>query len=251
MKGWNVEAARVIVNRLWAHDIWLMTLHAPEIVKNARAGQFVMVVTGAGGPFLPRAMAPIRFYGEQMEIYYRVVGEGTQQMAKARPGEHLDVIGPLGTPFEPVSGPLALIGRGVGMTPLLPIAQEARRKGMEVRTYLSARDPALLLRIADFGQPGEVFVHTDDRSPGDLVTDLFAGHLSQGWRPSVVVVSGAHRLMRALRDVKVQYGFSAWAFVEEKMACGIGWCKGCAIGPQFHLICQDGPALPLEEVVPK
>ncbi|MDA8194060.1 MAG: hypothetical protein M0Z53_08695 [Thermaerobacter sp.] len=249
MRGWNVEAARVIRNRHWAHDIWLMTLEAPDAVPKAQAGQFFMVVTGSGGPFLPRAMAPVRFYEQHMDIYYRVVGEGTQQMARAQAGDNLDVIGPLGTPFAVRPGPLALIGRGVGMTPLLPIAERARSQGESVRTYLSARSSPLLLELAGFQQQGAVFVHTDDQAPGELVTDRLARHLAEGWRPSVVVVSGAHRLMRAVRDLELRYGFSAWAFVEEKMACGIGWCQGCAIGPQFRLICQDGPALPLAEVV--
>ncbi len=249
--GWIVESCPVRQNQPVHDDVWRLLLEAPQIARAARPGQFVMVVAGSGYPFLPRAMAPMRFGSDGvLEIYYRIVGDGTKQMARAREGERLDVIGPLGTPWSsPAGSSVALVGRGVGITPLYPIAENVVRLGGTIRTYLSARAPDLLLGQERFLALGPVYTHHDQRDPNTLITDQLEQHLAHGFNPKMVVVSGAHRLLQAVYRLQQRYGFDAKAFVEEKMACGIGWCKGCAIGREWHLICTDGPALPLQEVI--
>lgn len=247
---WAVETGVVEANNRVHADVWHIVLRSPWISHRFQAGQFVMIVSEDSGPFLPRAMAPIQATSDGLlEIYYRVVGEGTSLMARTRPDDRLQVIGPLGSPWVITDYPVALIGRGVGITPLYPIGQYVTQHGGTVHSYLSARAPELLVGLDLFSGLGPLFVHNDEEHREQLITDTFRQHLESGWRPKIVVVSGSHRLMKAVSRLKTLFHFQAWAFIEEKMACGIGWCKGCAIGTQWHLICQDGPALPLDEVV--
>lgn len=247
--SWLVESGRVVSNERVALDVYRMTAQADQVVRRALPGQFLMVRGESMRVLLPRAMAPIRFNADgTTDIYYRMVGPGTQQMAEMGVGEVIEVIGPLGTPV-PASGDLAVVGRGVGITPLLPLAESAAAAGYRVRSYLSARVPELLLEVADFSRLGPVSTQVDVDQAGQLVTAALERDVAQGYRPAQVVVAGSRRLARHVGRLAAVYHFRAEVFVEEKMACGVGFCKGCVIGPNRRLICVEGPALPLQEVI--
>jgi dihydroorotate dehydrogenase electron transfer subunit len=251
MTPWIEEIGEVVQNLRIDRDVFRLLISAPRVAKLAQAGQFVMIRSGGRDPLLPRAMAPIRFGADdgQLDIYYRVVGPGTHQLSSLRSGAAATIVGPLGRPFEEFAGVLALVGRGVGITPLLPIATAAMAKGRQVRVYLSARTSTLLLNRDQFEILGPVVTQTDADAPGHLVTESLAEHLEQGFRPDLVVVAGSHRLARHTFHLGQQFHFPVKVFVEEKMACGVGFCKGCAIGLHSALICTEGPALPAEEVI--
>lgn len=244
-----MESGIVLENSLVAVDVYLMRILAPSVVERARPGHFLMLHAPSMQVLLPRAMAPIRFNADgSTDVYYRVVGPGTQQMAEIARSP-ITVTGPLGREVKPEPGDLAVIGRGVGITPLLPLAEAASRTGRGVRSYLSARVPDLLLDAGEFHALGPVACHSDSEQPGRLVTEQLERDLAAGWRPVHVVVAGSRRLARAVARLQERYGFRAEVFVEEKMACGIGFCKGCPIGRERALICVEGPALPIEEVM--
>ncbi|MCL5013071.1 MAG: hypothetical protein M1493_03690 [Firmicutes bacterium] len=250
MSKWWEESGTVQLNELIDKDVYRMVVYSPRVAKHAVAGQFLMIRPPNCGPLLPRAMAPIGF-DESMgliDIYYRVVGPGTQSLRCLTVNEAVTVIGPLGTAFTDFGRTMAIIGRGVGITPLLPIAAAAYNAGATIRSYLSARSRPLVLGLADFGTLGQTFTQDDESDPGELITNALAAHLQSGYTPDVVVVSGSHRLTAVTVQLGHEYGFTVWVFVEEKMACGVGYCKGCAIGPHRMLICTDGPALLSQEV---
>lgn len=252
MTQWQMETGIVVQNRLVALDVYHMRVLAPNVSAHGQAGQFVMVEAWQTEPLLPRAMAPVRFGSDGiLDIYYRSLGLGTRLMASAPVSSTCTVIGPLGKPWVPVAGNggLALVGRGVGITPLLPIAALSAASGCSVRSYLSARIPDLVVEIPAFEAYGPVSAHNDLDLPGVLVTDQLAKDLQDNWRPACVVVSGSRRLVSHVSRLKQRYGFHAKVFVEEKMACGIGYCKGCAVGLHRTLICVEGPCLPLEDIV--
>lgn len=247
--SWEVELGQVVTNDLVALDVYRMTVRAEQVVARALPGQFLMVRGPGMRVLLPRAMAPIRFNPEgTADIYYRVVGPGTREMADMGPGQAIVVIGPLGTPV-PAAGDLAVVGRGVGITPLLPLAESAVVAGYRVHSYLSARVPELLLDLEDFSRLGPVATHVDSTGPGELVTAALEREVHDGYRPAQIVVAGSRRLARRVAHLAGVHGFRAQVFVEEKMACGVGFCKGCVIGPHRRLICVEGPALPIEEVM--
>lgn len=251
MADWQEETGHVRINQRVDRDVYRLTLYAPGVTQDAHPGQFVMVSGWDSDPLLPRAMAPIRFNADDgtMDIYYRVVGPGTQAMSTFRPGDAVTVIGPLGTPLAVSEGPVALIGRGVGITPLLPIAEQAATEGLPVRTYLSARTYRLVVEQSRFLSLGPVECQVDEDAPASLVTSALQRHLEEGFRPRLVVVAGAHRLARAAQALSEIYRFRLLVFVEEKMACGVGFCKGCTVGQHNTLICMAGPALPALEVL--
>lgn len=252
MNSWVEEHGTVLANTLVDLDVYSLTIGCQIVAGLALPGQFVMVSGWSIHPLLPRAMAPIRFDAAQgtMTIYYRVIGLGTQKLSRLRSGDDLKVLGPLGKSFSLNHGPLALIGRGVGITPLLPLAEAATSRGLAIRTYLSARTGPLILEEQRFRQLGPLAVHVANQTGDDArVTERLAIDLTGGFRPHLAVVAGSKRLAKHVAQLAHQFGFLAQAFVEEKMACGVGYCKGCAIGVEGHLICIDGPGMPVEAVL--
>jgi dihydroorotate dehydrogenase electron transfer subunit len=257
--SWRIEDGVVLENKIvgpGAGDIGRMVIEAPGVVKAARPGQFVMVRTWSGEPFLPRAMAPLAYdvSSGRMEIYYKIKGPGTCAMARARPGDVARVTGPLGQPIvEDFEGRnVALVGRGVGITPLLPLAKHVVASGGSVSAYLSARTRDYLFGYDEFSSLGPVWAQVDDEGAGgELVTESLAGHC-EGRRMDVAYVCGSWRLTRATDELGASLGFSAYVFLESKMGCGIGYCKGCPIrvrnDGEYKLVCVEGPVFPTRKV---
>lgn len=252
MTEWREELGIVRARARVDHDVYRLVVSAPQIAKQAEPGQFVMVLGWDIEPLLPRAMAPICFDAETgiIDMYYRVVGPGTKALTRLHVDDQITIVGPLGTPFTHYGQAIALIGRGVGITPLLPIAQKAFARGAAIRSYLSARTRRLVLGESQFAALGPLFIQDHESPPDALITDLLKDHLSSGFQPDTIMVAGSHRLVMAAVDLGAQYGVDqVWVFVEEKMACGVGYCKGCAVGPHRALICMAGPALLAREVI--
>lgn len=256
---WRIEDGVVLENALVDFgfgDIGRMVVEAPGVVRASLPGQFVMVRTWEGEPFLPRAMAPLNYdvSSGRMEIYYKIKGPGTRAMARSRPGASAHVTGPLGQPvLERFDGKsVALVGRGVGITPLLPLAKHVVETGGKVSAFLSARTRAYLFGLEEFASLGPVHAVVDDEGPGgELPTDVLAGYCESN-RLDAAYVCGSWRLTRAADEIGLRAGFPAYVFLESKMGCGVGYCKGCPTalrdGAGYKLVCVEGPVFPTREV---
>jgi dihydroorotate dehydrogenase electron transfer subunit len=254
---WLVEDGIVTENSLVGPDMGRMAIEAPKITAAARPGHFMMVRCWEGEPLLPRAMAPLNYDTAtgRMEIYYRIKGPGTEAMAGAPVGAAAHVTGPLGRAITEEFGgkSVVLVGRGVGITPLLPLARHVIEMGGTVRSYLSARTRAYLFGSESFRSLGTVREMVDDEGDaGRRVTDLLAKDCEVE-RPDVIYVCGSRRLVRHAHEIGERWGAPAYVFLEEKMGCGTGFCKGCPIelreGRGYRLVCTDGPLFPTREIV--
>ena len=257
--SWRVEDGVVCENRIVGSglgDIGRMVVEAPGVARAARPGQFVMVRTWEGEPLLPRAMAPLAYdvASGRMEIFYKVKGPGTRAMAGTLPGAAAHVTGPLGRPvLESFDGRnVALVGRGVGITPLLPLAKLIVATGGTVGAYLSARTRAYLFGLDEFASLGPVHTQVDDEAAGDeLVTDALREDC-RGDGVDAAYVCGSWRLARAVEEIGASEGFPGFVFLESKMGCGVGYCKGCPVGLRegggYRLVCVEGPIFPTREV---
>ncbi|MEA5058919.1 MAG: dihydroorotate dehydrogenase electron transfer subunit [Clostridia bacterium] len=236
-----------------------MVLDASEIARASKPGQFVMLKAWEGlDPFLPRPFSihsANRSMG-RLELLYKVVGRGTEIMQELKPGDAITILGPLGHgfPLAEDSKRIALVGRGIGIAPLLFLAEEARRQGTQVHAYLSARDEDHLFAKERFIALG---CHVDTTcESGALVTDFFAQELQKNCFDAAYAC-GSKRLMGEVRRLQKAYGFAGYVSLEEHMACGIGACKGCVCtvhdkdgSEHYDSVCKSGPVFPLERIVP-
>lgn len=237
-----------------------LRLAAGPIAHHAMPGQFVMlslVRPGESAPVLPRPMALYDWDDRTgtVDVVYRVVGRGTAVLAGFRPGESIVTVGPLGRPFtlKPQTRRLLLIGRGIGVCSLTALARAAAAAGVEIDAIVSARTEHDLIGLDFFRALGACVwaVHDAD---GSSAVERLETLLSTRLRVKPVeqiAVCGSERLLGLAARLGETYGASVEVSLEAHMACGIGYCHGCASGQrglaeESPLICIDGPVFVCE-----
>ena len=239
-------------------NYYRMRIEAPQIAKEAKPGQFVMLSKWKIKElFLKR---PFSFYNIEpnlgtFDILYKNVGKGTQILAESKMGDLVELIGPLGNGFKIPENThnIAIVARGIGIAPLLPLMLESKQKGINIYSFLSAQTENLLLyndKIESISK--KTFYTTDDGSKGvkGKVTNFLEKVLEET-AIDVVYTCGSKRLVQHIRNLQKKYNFLAFVSLEEHMACGIGACKGCVCKTKdgYKRVCKEGPVFPVEEVI--
>ena len=279
----RLVGAELVESREIVHGQWLQAFHAPAIANGARAGQYLQVRPGDWSGLILRRPFSINTADPAsgtVTIHYRTAGRRTEWFTRLRPGEAVDMLGPLGRPFEvdARSRHLLLIAGGLGMAGVRMLADEAIRDGRSVVMLFgaaSARDvyPSNLL-------PDEVeyVVATDDGSLGNhgLVTDLVPGF--EAWADqafacgpygmlSALARQAAGRRQRlgvaqlgrkrgggrpaTLGSPEARRKAFLQVSIEQDMGCAVGACLGCVVmgvsgTPQR--VCREGPVFASDEV---
>ena len=221
-------------------------------------GQLYMLAAargwGAGAgerPHLPRACSVQRVRpGGELEFLLEDVGPGTHRLLELGAGDQLWLTGPLGRGFSaPPDGRRAvLVGGGVGLAPLVILADALLAHGIVATTLLGFRDRSCACAAE---QLAEFRLATDDGSVGHHgpVTDLLAAELGAG-QPSVVYACGPPAMLDAVRGVCARAAVPAQLALESGMACGFGACFGCVVPTRsgYLRLCVDGPVLAADDL---
>ena len=178
-------------------------------------------------------------------------------MAQMEEGDLIDVMGPLGNGFallEPQKKAV-VVGGGIGVPPML---QTAKHYGSNATAILGFRDKDKIVLTEDFERSGiRVMLATDDGSAGHhgLVTDLLKVRLEEE-KPDIVYACGPKVMLKFVARMCAEYNVRCQVSLEERMACGVGACLGCATpirrddGSVTYLhVCKDGPVFEAERVV--
>lgn len=243
-----------------AHDIvgtryHRLTLRSPEIATTASAGQFVMVsVPESSGDriLLPRPMAIHRRHVDRgmIELIFNVVGRGTSALSTVTMGDRLLITGPLGRGFELPEAPgnLLLLGRGIGVCAIMGVIEDAAAEGRPATAVLSANTRSSLIGLEDCVELGARAIGVADEDGSSAVAPLGARlRAAFASAPSAIMVCGSSRLTRLAADLAAEWGVEAQVSLEAHMACGIGYCHGCAApvasaeDKEGPLVCIDGP----------
>ena len=232
----------------------------PDLLA-ARPGQFVMVANPA------QAVPPIsisRIRPDGLDLTIRGVGPATHALIASGPGDLLSVRGPLGRPWPVAAacdGDVVIVAGGIGLAPLRPVIEEVLRERHRfgaVRVYLGARTPRDRLFVAEMaalrGRTDLELEEIVDRGGPDwlgrvgVVTQLFE---RAGWtgERTTAFVCGPDRMMQATARALASCGVEPeriWLTLERNMACGVGVCGHCQLGPYF--VCRDGPVFSVAEL---
>jgi dihydroorotate dehydrogenase electron transfer subunit len=168
-----------------------------------------------------------------VEIVFDVVGAGTKALARLRPHDTVDVLGPLGRPFTPPPEPAGclLVGGGYGTAPLCFLATELRARRCRVDFVVGAATAGRLLDAMEAKRLGHsLTVTTDDGSAGrrGLVTDPLPDLLARTGAARVYAC-GPMPMLAAVSRVAAAAGVACQVAVEEQMACGTGICFSCVV----------------------
>lgn len=219
----------------------------------ALPGQFAMVRGAAWGhaPLLPRPMSLLTA-GTRPSILIKVVGEGTTRLAHATSGEPFDLLAPLGLPFAPCpeGHRPVLVAGGVGVAPLLFLAQELPRRPRPLALY-GARTSADLPLDADLAAVADLRIATEDGSRGTagrvtVLVNQALDELAASGERAKVYTCGPAAMMAAVAKIAEARGVPCEVSLETPMACGYGVCLGCPVprrGGGFLYACTQGPCV--------
>ncbi|OPL15307.1 MAG: hypothetical protein AVO39_02630 [delta proteobacterium MLS_D] len=264
------ETGIVRSNRETARGHYVIEVELPGLFGVVCPGQFVMFRPGTGEtPLLSRpfSVCSQTETGEttRIELLYRVVGAGTARMALLRQGDTVNVLGPLGRGFDMDEGRrVILVAGGVGVAPLifyagLRRAREEDSGRVRIVAYVGAADEESIVGVERL-EPhcDEVKIATDDGSRGfrGTVTELFRNDVKYYEKKAVVVrACGPRAMLSALADVLDGQGIACQVSMEERMACGIGACLGCAVKVRlgdgsvgYRRVCKEGPVFDMEDI---
>jgi dihydroorotate dehydrogenase electron transfer subunit len=243
-------------------DAVLLNVSAPaHVVANLRAGQFFNIVTRfptAYDPLLRRPYSVYRADARESTLTFlvRPFGRGSAWLAERKAGETLGMLGPLGNAFvfAPRAQRVVMLAGGVGVAPLVMLAEEATARGRDVVFIMGAADAAGLLPAAELPADVEYLVATDDGSRGHrgLATDLVGEHVA--WADQIFACGPEpmYRTLRAVTDpLRLHRKPPIQVSVERGMACGLGACLGCVVETRRGMIasCVQGPVFDLDEMV--
>ena len=233
---------------------YIIWLRCPEIAREAKPGQFVMVRCGEELT-LPRPFSIHRVNDEGIALFYAVWadGKGTTWLSRRQAGDTIDIFGPLGNGFHipPNSHNLLLVAGGTGIAPLCFLAQQALSEGHSVTLLLGAQTEAQLYPENLIPPEVKLIATTDDGSTSrkGRVTSLlpdFADRADQIFAcgPVAMYRDMADSYYQLLQDKPVQLS------LEIMMGCGLGVCYGCTIRTRGGLkqVCKDGPVFDLNEI---
>jgi 2-polyprenylphenol hydroxylase and related flavod oxin oxidoreductases len=268
----QVLDCQILAHYQFEGDQYILTLDSPEIAKATKPGQFVHItVSDSLAMRRPISIMSVDTDNGTFDLLYKVVGEGTRQLAERKIGEVLSIIGPIGNGFELTDKKLPLlIGGGVGMPPMIAIAQQMKDTNHDPFVILGSEVPfPFTPELSKIGNPCPNASHTMPlleewnvscrlASLQDYkgvfkgyVTDLareYLDTLSADDLAQVEVYScGPHPMLEAVAKLAKEYNLPCQVSLEEYMACAVGGCAGCVVevqtdaGPAMKRVCVDGP----------
>ena len=239
---------------------YLMWLDCPQIASIVVPGQFVMVMCRgkeADVPLLRRPLSVHRIDGNRLALLYAVVGQGTQWLSERKPGDQVDILGPLGNNFtiDADSKKLLIVAGGIGIAPTVALADYALDRGYITTLLIGCRSaehmyPEGLLDCA-VAMGLNIVVITEDGSKGreGMVTEALAELAPAA---DQIYACGPLPMYQAInQSIDILSDKPTQVCLEQMMGCGWGVCYGCTIetGVGLKKVCQDGPIFDIDDVV--
>ena len=217
-----------------------------DISDITASGQFVNIKLD--GFFLRRPISVCDAEGDKLTIIFKVVGHGTEMMAKANVGEEFSVLTGLGNGYDLTKSgdkPL-LIGGGAGVPPMYMLCKQLIREGKCPTVILGFNTAAEVFYKDEFEALGaKVLIATADGSVG---IKGFVTNAMEGVDYSYFYTCGPEPMLKAVYNASTTSGQMSF---EERMGCGFGACMGCSCKTLtgYKRICKEGPVMEKEEIL--
>lgn len=248
---------KILEKKQLSAGVFYMRVAAPEIARNRKAGQFVIVqVDEEYGERIPLTIADGNADEGWIALAFQPVGASTFKLSLMNEGDSLPaLLGPLGNPseIEKYDRPVLIVGGGFGVAPCYPIVQAHKAVGNKVVMVLCARNKDLIIyedemrAIAD-----EVIIMTDDGSAGrqGLSTVPVKEMCESQCPPAEVIAIGPPIMMKFVAMTTKEYGIKTTVSLNTIMIDGTGMCGGCrvSVGGKTKFVCVDGPEFDAHQV---
>ena len=256
-KKYDTRLCRLLQKRQLTQDIFDFTLSVGSMAEQILPGQFAHVYVPSKTLRRPISICDADPSAQTMRMVFQIRGDGTDILSKTQEGASLDILFPLGHGFQlgDTSRRAVFIGGGIGVPPLL---FAARQYGAGARVILGFHSRDAVILTEDFSSAGcRTVLCTDDGTAGrkGFVTAALEDTLAS--EPAdILFACGPLPMLKGVAGIAGRLGIPCQVSLEERMACGVGACLGCAVkttrpdaaGGYSH-VCKDGPVFDAQEVV--
>ena len=239
---------KIIEKKQLSADVFYFKVNAPDIARNRKAGQFVLVQIDVDyGERIPLTIADANAEEGWLVLVFQAVGATTLKLSRKNEGDEIAaILGPLGNPTHiEKKGTVICVGGGIGVAPLHPIVQAHKAAGNKVIVIMGARNKDLIIFEKEMrALADELYLMTDDGSAGEkgLVTEPLK-KLCESQKIDEVVAIGPPIMMKFCAATTEPFKVPTTVSLNTIMIDGTGMCGGCrvTIGGKTKFVCVDGP----------
>ena len=282
-----LEDARIISHDEFPGEQFILRVAAPECARRAIAGSFAHIRCDRDIP-MRRPLSIMRADPATGEVWflYKIVGAGLAALSRTEVGDELSILGPICNGFcpDPARPRKLMIGGGVGIPPMMFLAEQLRAAGRsltdslvlmgsEVPFPFATRDSALDVPGIPNGVTATIPELEFNGIPVRLASlqgypGCYTGYVTDfaaEWLDSLdsalhgeveLFACGPEPMLAAAARVAARFGLPCQLCLEEFMACAVGGCAGCAVPihkngtVSMQRVCVDGPVFAAEAVYP-
>jgi len=241
-------------NNLISDNTYIIEVETKDLAGLTKPGQFFNIrINESSFPLLRRPFSICDIIDDSIYFMYKIVGEGTAILADKKPGNKINILGPLGNNFNiPDSiDHLIILGGGIGIAPF-PYLIKNINSNLNLSVLFGIRNK----REAHNYGLRNVTYSSDDGSVGfhGNVVQLLDQHISTMNEKNIKIVAcGPNPMLRTLRKYTIKKEIHCDVSMESAMACGFGICQGCPIEykdqESYKLICKDGPIFDIKNII--
>ena len=248
---------KIIEKKQLSENVFFMRVEAPEIARNRKAGQFVIIQVDAEfGERIPLTIADANAEEGWIALAFQPVGASTYKLSLKNVGDSLPaVLGPLGNPskIEKYDAPVMIVGGGFGVAPCYPIVKAHKAIGNKVIMVIAARTKDLIIMEDEMrAAADELIIMTDDGSAGrqGVSTVPLKEMCESQCPPAEVIAIGPPIMMKFCALTTKPYNVPTTVSLNTIMIDGTGMCGGCrvTVGNEMKFVCVDGPEFDAHQV---
>ncbi len=282
-----LDEGRIVAQRAYPGDQFVLRVFAPETAKQAKAGSFAHIQCDADIP-MRRPLSIMRANAEtgEVDFLYKIVGAGLRALSHQHDGDPISILGPIGNGFSPAADKprKLMIGGGVGIPPMVFLAEQLHAEGADLSQSLvlmgsevpfpfeqcaSSIAAAGLPVAASDGMPELERIGVASRLASlQGYAGVYKGYvtaLATDWLNTLdatarseveIFACGPEPMLEAAAKVAAQFGVACQLCLEEYMACAVGGCAGCAVpvtidgSVAMKRVCVDGPVFEAASIYP-
>jgi len=238
---------KIISKRELCKNQYELVIDAPFVVRNAKAGQFIILRAEENGERIPLTIADVDKEKGELTIVFMAVGYTTKKLAEYNIGDELvDLVGPLGQPTHIKKyGTVVCLAGGYGAAPCYLISKAFKDAGNKVYMIMGARNKDLIFWQDKMKSAcDELYITTDDGSMGEkgFVTQVLE-RIIKAEKVDYAIAVGPMPMMRAVANMTRDKGIYTEASMNPIMVDGTGMCGACrlTVGGEVKFACVDGP----------
>jgi len=240
--------AKVLRRERLVPNIHLLEVHAPEVARKSRPGQFVIVMSDERGERIPLTIADWDAKRGSVTSIFMLVGTSTQKLSLLKEGDDLPVyVGPLGRPSDIQNfGTVVCAGGCFGIAAIHPIARALKQAGNRVLTLIDVKASYLfywedkLKKVSD-----QLFVSARDSryDSKEYIPYKLDSLLKEEKKIDRVVAIGCTYLMYRCAEATRPAGVKTMVSLNPIMVDGTGMCGACRVTAdgKTKFACVDGP----------